>query len=135
MLRERYNDPERRLEVIHVDVEGGVFAVAKHKLVLGEAFFHHSGTVVLAEYNLLLSFPVCAVPVRQLQLKKKETISTEAILALRPSTYFRGHRASDLKVYVHVSLCRGVLEVNPSEVTVVGFGQVKCKLVVNGQFV
>ena len=75
MLRERDDDPQGRLEVVHVDVERGVLspavAAAKDELVLAESLLDHGGAVAVGEEDVLLGVLAGGVAVGQVQLKYK----------------------------------------------------------------
>ena len=76
MLRERDDDPERRLEVVHVDVEGRVGLVAEAVLVLGEALLEVRAVHLGGEHLLAGLLPVYRVPVGQIHLSERKLLFT-----------------------------------------------------------
>ena len=68
MLREGDDDPQRRLEVVHVDVEGGVLGLAEDELVLAEAVLDGRRAVLVREQHVLLGIFARVVAVGEVQL-------------------------------------------------------------------
>ena len=58
MLREGDDDPERRLEVVDVDVEGRVLALPEDVVVFGEALLEGGAVDAAVQHLLLAHFAV-----------------------------------------------------------------------------
>ena len=58
MLREGDDDPERRLEVVDVDVEGRVLALPEDVVVFGEALLEGGAVDAAVKHLLLAHFAV-----------------------------------------------------------------------------
>lgn len=115
MLRKRYDDPQRWLKVVNIDIERCVLFIPKSVISLRKSEFEH-GTILLCENQVL--FP-------------RTLFGGVAICQIHLSW----HRAGDGEVHIHIWLGGNILEVDCGVVLVLWLAEVEGELVVDGKIV